>query len=122
MPRKNKITQKKGAFYILWQARKENKEQYVPAWRFVGEFFCKELGEWFFMSYKGPTNGLALYFDNPGLIERRMTRGKTGAKYYEYRFTDNARFDLIKEEDILSFAKAIEHRYQEAKARHDAKM
>ena len=119
---KNKITQKKGAFYILWQARKENKEQYVPAWRFVGEFYCKELGEWFFMSYKGPTNGLAIYFDNPGLVERREVRGRTGAKYFEYRFTQHATFEMIKEPDIKAFAQAIERRYQAEKTQHDGKI
>lgn len=119
---KNKITQKKGAFYILWEARKRNKEEYVPAWKFVGEFYCKELGEWFFMSYKGPTNGLAIHLDNPGLTERREVRGRTGAKYYEYRFAQNVTFDLIKDEDVKAFAKAIERRYQEQKAQHDAKI
>ncbi|MFZ2152256.1 MAG: hypothetical protein WAV09_04070 [Minisyncoccia bacterium] len=99
----NKITQKKAVFYILWKAYREDKEQYVPAWKFVGELYIKELDQYFFMSYKCPANGIEIYFDNPGLIERRMTTGKSGAKYYEYRIAANPSIEKIKEKSIAEF-------------------
>lgn len=111
--RKPRLTQKKAVFYVLWQARKQDKDQYVPAWKFVGELYIKEQGRWFFMSYKTPANGVAIYHENPGLIERRETRGKSGAKYYEYRITPHATFNLIKDEDLRRFARGIENIYRE---------
>ena len=102
-----KITQKKAVFYVLWQAHKKNPDEYVPAWKFVGELYIKELDEWFFMSYKCPANGVQIYFDNPGLIERRETVGKTGAKYYEYRITLAPTLSMIQDEDLRAFAKTI---------------
>lgn len=103
----DKITQKKAVFYILWKAYKENPEQYTPAWKFVGELAVPELNKAFFMSYKCPTNGLDIYFDNPGLIERRYFTGKSGAKYYEYRIAPNPSVEKIKDESIIEFYKLI---------------
>lgn len=103
MAKKNKITQKKAVFYILWKAYKENPEQYIPAWKFVGELFIEELKEAFFMSYKCPTNGLDIYFDNPGLLDRRYFTGKSGAKYYEYRIAPLPSKEKIKDSSILEF-------------------
>lgn len=105
------MTQKKAVFYILWKQYKENPEVFVPAWKFVGELFIKEIGKWFFMSYKCPANGIDIYFDNPGLIERRTTTGKSGAKYYEYRIAPNPSADKIQEEHILKFYKLIKFHY-----------
>lgn len=104
-----KITQKKAVFYILWKSYKENPEAYVPAWRFVGELYLEELREHFFMSYKCPANGVDLFFENPDLIERRETKGKSGAKYYEYRIAANPSMEKIKDESILHFYKAIKN-------------
>ena len=75
-----KITQKKAVFYILYKAFKKNPNEYIPAWKFVGELFIEELNKWFFMSYKCPANGINIYFENPDLIERQQTIGKSGAK------------------------------------------
>ena len=105
--KKNKITQKKAVFYVLWRAYQDAPSEYVPAWRFVGELHIKELDVWFFMSYKCPANGVEVYFDNPELIERRETIGKTGAKYYEYRIAPNPSMDKIKDESILNFWKEL---------------
>ena len=102
-----KITQKKAVFYVLWQAHKTDPDAYVPAWKFVGELYLKEIDEWFFMSYKCPANGVQIYFDNPGLIERRETIGKTGAKYYEYRMTLAPTLSMIQDQDLRAFAEKI---------------
>jgi len=111
MTKTDKITQKKAVFYILWKAYKENPEQFVPAWRFVGELAIPELDKYFFMSYKCPANGVELYFENPGLIERRITTGRSGAKYYEYRIAPNPTLDKIKDENILKFHKMVKYYY-----------
>jgi len=107
----DKITQKKAVFYILWKSYKEDPAQFVPAWRFVGELSIPELNKYFFMSYKCPANGVDLYFENTGLIERRTTTGKSGSKYYEYRIALNPTLDKIKDENILKFYKMIKFHY-----------
>ena len=109
--KKGAITQKKAVFYLLWKAHKEEPEKYLPAWHFIGEYYMKELNEWFFLSYKGPANGIAIFFENPGLIERRQTVGKTGAKYYEYRMNLHPTFEMIKDADLRGFAGRLERAY-----------
>ena len=99
---KSKITQKKAVFYLLWKAYRQDPEQYVPAWKFVGELYIEELGVHFFMSYKCPANGVNIYFDNPGLIARRETRGKSGSKYFEYKL-EAPSVQKIKDGEIRAF-------------------
>lgn len=102
-----KLTQKKVAFYILHTAGKETPGEYVPAWKFVGEIYIKELDEWYLMSYKGPTNGLAIYFDNPTLIDRTLVKGKSGAEYYAYRMRAGVRSSDIRDPILLDFYNTI---------------
>lgn len=109
-----KITQKKAVYYVLWQSHKRDPKAYVPAWKFVGELYLKEIGEWFFMSYKCPANGVAIYFENDGLIERRQTIGKSGARYYEYRLVVRPTFSMFKDADLRAFAEKIERNYEKA--------
>ncbi len=97
------MTQKKAVFYVLFKAYKENAEQFVPAWKFVGELNIPELNEYFFMSYKCPANGVNLFFENPDLLERRITVGKSGAKYFEYRIAPNPSMDRIKDPVMKEF-------------------
>lgn len=104
---KNKINQKMMVFYILWKAYRENPEQYVPVWRFLGEIFIEELKQNVFASYKCPANGVDLFFENPDLIERRNTTGKSGAKYYEYRIKPNPSAEKIKDPIIFEFYKLL---------------
>lgn len=105
--RKGTLTQKQLAFYKLYIAYKAEPGKYVAAWEFVGEILVKELDKWCLMSYKTPANGLAIYSENPGLIERRKVRGKSGALYYEYRIAANPSVDKIKDPDLLSFYRKI---------------
>ena len=104
---KNTVTHKKMFFYILYKSYKENPEVFIPAWRFIGELYIPELKRTFFMSYKCPANGVNLFFENPGLVERRLTTGKSGAKYFEYRIAPNPSKEKIKDENILEFYKLI---------------
>ena len=59
------------------------------------------------MSYKCPANGVDIYFENPGMIERRQTTGKSGAKYYEYRINPDVKEEDIVDKDLLKFYKLI---------------
>lgn len=108
---KLRITQEKAFFYLLWRAYKAGNYEYIPAWKFVGEIYIEEMGKWFFMSYKCPSNGANTYLNNPDLIERRMTRGRTCAKYYEYRIAPNPSVDKIKDQALLEFYKQIKKDY-----------
>lgn len=98
-----KITQKKAVFYILYQEFRKNPLEWIPAWRFVGELHIKELDRWYLMSYKCPTNGLEIYKDNPGLIERQWTKGKSGATYYEYRIRGGVTANDIQDVELRRF-------------------
>lgn len=102
-----KFTQKELVFYKLYSAYKEDPKRWVAAWEFVGEVFVKELGKWAFMSYKAPANGVAVFFENPGLILRRKTVGKSGSRYYEYRICDNPSPEKIADKKLYDFYKKI---------------
>lgn len=99
---KHKMTQKKAVFYMLLAAWRRDKTEYVPAWKFVGELYIEELDEWFFMSYKCPANGVNIYFENPGLIQRRETKGRSGSKYFEYRLDDPSIAKIV-DTDLRNF-------------------
>ena len=109
MKRISDLTQEKAVFYVLWKSHRDDPDAYVPAWRFVGEIDIIELGKTFFLSYKAPANGINVFFKNPGLIERRQTTGKSGAKYYEYRIAPNPSVEKIKDPVILNFYKLIKN-------------
>ena len=102
-----KITQKEMVFYKLYKAYKENQERYVAAWEFVGEIHIPELNEWVLMSYKTPANGVCIFFENPGLVERQKVTGKSGAQYYSYRFAPGVNASLIKDEKLRAFYNRI---------------
>lgn len=107
MSSQNKVTQKEMVFYKLWSERKIDPKRFVSAWEFVGEMFIKELNQWVLMSYKVPANGVAIYFENPNLIERQRVTGKSGSKYYAYRFAPNASMELIIDPDLKEFYRKI---------------
>lgn len=77
-----KVTQKELAKEVL----RQNRGQFIPTWKFVGEINYKDEG-WYMMSYKCPARLSEIYQEYPGKIERRLTVGKSGAKYYEYKLT-----------------------------------
>lgn len=101
------MTQERAVFYVLVQSQRINKEEYVPAWKFVGELEVKEIKEWFFMSYKCPANGINIFFKNPNLIERIEVVGQTGAKYFSYRINPNSTPDDIIDPKLKQFYKLI---------------
>ena len=81
----NTISQEKCCFLALYQA----KENWIPTFKFVGEVILletpKRQQEYVFLSYKAPVRLSDLFYNVEG-IERRMVTGKSGARYYEYRF------------------------------------
>ena len=92
-----RITQKEMVFYKLYKEFNKNPFRYVNAWEFVGEMYISELDKWVLMSYKTPANGVKIYFENPGLIERIRVEGKSGSKYYAYRFVPDMRIGFLNE-------------------------
>ena len=98
-----KVTQEKAVFYMLYKSFKQDPNQWVPIWKFVGELHIPELNMHYMMSYKTPTNGPVIYFDNPGLVERRQVTGKSGSTYYEYRIAPNPSVQKIVDKKLQEF-------------------
>lgn len=103
----SKVTQKQAAFYTLYIGRKEDSSKYIPTWQFVGEIYIPELKTWVLRSYKCPTRLTDIYQENPGLLERRLTTGKSGSKYYEYRFALGVTPSQIQESSLQDFYRLI---------------
>lgn len=113
---RNKITMHQAIFYRLYQARGQDPQAYTPIWQLIGEVYIQELGKWAFVSYEVAARMSELYHGNPTLLERRLTTGKSGSKYYEYRLRIGVDVTDIKDERILSFYKAIKaHSVQQAR-------
>ena len=111
-----KLSQKQIAFCILYQSFKEDKEKYIPAWKFVGEVFIEPLNRHEFMSYKCPTRLTDLFTENPDLLERIEVKGLSGSKYFAYRIRDGATSADIKDHKIEELRKnlAINYKYKNA--------
>lgn len=101
--RKSKTSMKCGVFYVLYKARKINPEEYIPIWKLIGEVYVEELNEYVFLSYKAVARMSDLYIENPNLFEREWITGKSGSRYYGYRFAKNADQSLIKDSIVLDF-------------------
>jgi hypothetical protein len=101
--KKDKITQKQLAFYKLYTSYKEDPEKYHPTWEFGGEIFIKELNKWELMSYKAPTRLTDIFQENPKLLDRRMVKGKSGSKYYEYKIAPNPSLEKIRDVSLEQF-------------------
>lgn len=104
---KKKITQKEAIFYILYRSFKENPGEYIPVFKFMGEVYCPEVGKWGFVSHECSARASELRSENPGLIDKTVITGKSGAKYYGYRFSANAKPELIKDKNLHVFYQRI---------------
>lgn len=102
-----KVTQKQAAFYTLYSAFKAEPERYIPTFEFVGEMEIPELGVWVLRSYKCPTRLTDIFQENPRLLERRLITGKSGAKYYGYRFAAGVTSACIDDPTLQDFYKLI---------------
>lgn len=114
----SKVTQKQMAFYKLYDEFRKAKAlptaeertkafRYIATWEFGGEMFIPEIGEWVLMSYKCPTRLTDIFQENPGLIDREWITGKSGAQYFGYRFSKDAKPELIKDKKLLAFYQLI---------------
>jgi len=101
--KKEKITQKQLAFYKLLISYKEDREKYHPTWEFIGEIFIKELNTWEMMSYKAPTRLTDIYQENPTLLDRRLVKGKSGSKYFEYKIAQDSGIGKLRDISLEQF-------------------
>lgn len=103
-----KISQKEAIFYQLYRHFKSPKrDEYVPVFALMGEVWCEEAQKWGFVSYEVSARASEMIKENPGLIMRTWLTGRSGAKYYGYRITPDARPDLIKDPKVLAFYRQI---------------
>lgn len=109
MKRSEKVTQRQAILFHLYRQRKNavDHEMYIPVWKMIGEVFVPEVGLWGFVSYEVSARMSEMFKENPGLFERVMMKGKTGAQYYGYRIALNAKPSDIVEKDLKEFYSKI---------------
>lgn len=102
-----RISQKEAIFWRLYQLFKAKNVEFVPVFGLMGEIYCEPLGKWGYVSYECSARASELTKENPGLFERKLLRGKSGATYYGYRISPSAKPELIKDEKLLSFYRSV---------------
>jgi len=100
---RNKLTQKEAIFYQLYMAFKSTPGEYIPVFKFMGEVHSPELGLWGFVSHECSARSSEMRKENPELVEATTITGKSGAKYFGYRFNPAAKFEMIRDEALQSF-------------------
>lgn len=73
----NKISQKQICLEIL----KDHPDEWLPAHYFVGE--RATLMSWYYLPYSTPKRLSDLHKE--GLVDRQLTKGRSGATYYSYK-------------------------------------
>lgn len=101
--KKTKVTQHQAIFYQLYHSHKQNKEEYIPIWKLIGEVYVKEYETWAFVSYEVSARMSELFSRNPTLFERKQVTGKSGSKYYAYRIRIGVTPLDIKDFDLKVF-------------------
>lgn len=105
---KQRISQKEAIFYRLYLHFKSPKSaNLVPVFELMGEVWCEPVKKWGFVSYEVSARASEMMKENPGLILRDWIRGKSGAKYYGYRFSPAAKPELIKDQKLVAFYRTI---------------
>ena len=107
-------TMRQAIFHTLYGRLKEGSSGYVPVHELMGERYIKETKQWAFVSYEVSARCSAMMKENPGLLERVMVTGKSGARYYAYRISPSATPDLIRDETLMQFYRAIGGRRTES--------
>lgn len=107
MKRDQKITQREAIFYQLYKNRRQTPDHYIPVWQMIGEVYCEETKKWGFVSYEVSARCSEMTKTNPQLIERKKLVGRTGAKYYGYRFAPDAKPEMILDSDLHKFYQRI---------------
>lgn len=105
---RTKISMREAIFYKLYKHYKsEERMEFVPVFDFMGEVYCEEVKKWGFVSFEVSARLSELYSGNPGLMERKEIVGKSGARYYGYRFAANVKPELISDPTLFEFYEAI---------------
>lgn len=105
---RTRITMHEAIFYRLYKHFKSDKrEDYIPVFAFMGEVWCEEAGKWGFVSHEVSARLSELFKGNPGLLERRMIEGRSGARYYGYRIGPDAQDTMIVDPKLFDFYKLI---------------
>jgi len=109
--KKIKVTQTQAIFYKLYEARKVDREKYIPIFELIGEVYVKPVGVWGFVSYEVSARMSELYAKNPKLFERVRITGKSGAKYFAYRLSLNVTPADIVDLDLKEFYDKVKNYY-----------
>ncbi len=109
---KKKLTQKEAIFYTLFKNFKnpETKENFIPVFKFMGEIYAEELGLWGYVSHECSARCSELKKTNNKLIEVKEITGKSGARYFGYRFYPTATPSLIEDPGLQKFYKTLAKR------------
>lgn len=105
MPKK--ITQHQGIFYQLYKLHQQDPEAFIPIWQLIGEVYVEELGQWVFISYEVSARTSELWSANPGLLDRKIVKGKTGAEYYAYRIHPEVTKHHIRDPRLDDFRRRV---------------
>lgn len=105
--KRDRISQKEAIFYTLYTLFRAKDEKYLPVHQLMGEVFCKELNKWGYVSYECSARASEMMKENPGLFMRTHITGRSGARYYGYRISPNAKPELVKDEKLLAFYRKI---------------
>lgn len=105
-----KVTQKQAVFYRLYSAFKGGNRALIPVYDLMGEVEIVPLGVWGFVSYEVSARLSEMFSENPGLLERKWIKGKSGAEYYGYRISENASRAAISDPKLASFYQKIQLR------------
>lgn len=126
---KKKLTQTEAIFYLMYKSFKnqlpdfrkqiifegkndlsDTKAFYIPVFKFMGEIYCEELGLWGYVSHECSARCSELKKVNRNLIDVTTIEGKSGARYYGYRFSPNATPSLIDDPKLKEFYKLVAKR------------
>ena len=102
-----RMTMHEAIFYRLYAAHREATKngkvaELIPVFGFMGEIFSSEIRKWGFVSHECSARVSEIHTGNPGLLYRERMTGKSGAKYYGYRISTNARAESIKDPTLAS--------------------
>lgn len=101
---KNKVTMQQTIFYLLLKKFKAGDHGYIPVHAFMGEHRIEELDTWGYVSYEVSARLSEIGTQNPGLLGRSLTTGKSGSKYYEYRISPTAKAAThLKDPALIAF-------------------
>lgn len=123
---KKKLTQTEAIFYVMFKSFKNElpdfkkqiifegkndlsntKGYFIPVFKFMGEVYCEELGLWGYVSHECSARCSELKKINRNLIDVTTIEGKSGARYYGYRFAPDATPSMINDEKLLEFYKLV---------------